>query len=89
VIVEALPDRHGPIGEWKFNQISFRPDKHKAKSELIILEVPALIGSGWQLTSLRKRLFDLGLEFLRVEWLDDITADAGLCRREDVRSRHV
>jgi hypothetical protein len=44
MIVETLPDGHGPIGEWKFNQISFRPDKHKAKSEVVILEVRPLIG---------------------------------------------
>jgi hypothetical protein len=44
VIVETLPDGHGLIGEWKFNQISFRPDKHKAKSEVVVLKVPALIG---------------------------------------------
>jgi hypothetical protein len=40
---KTLPDGHGLIGEWKFNQISFRPDKHKAKSEVVILKVPALI----------------------------------------------
>jgi hypothetical protein len=38
-------------------------------------------------TPLRERLLDLGLGFLRAERLDDIAADAGLSRRDDIRSR--
>ena len=38
-----------------------------------------------EMTSLRKHLFDLGLEFLRAERLYDKAANTGLSGRDDVR----
>jgi hypothetical protein len=40
-------------------------------------------------TTLRECLLDLGLELLCAERLDDVAADAGLSRCDDIRSRQV
>jgi hypothetical protein len=49
------------------------------------LRIEELAAVRSEMTSLRKRLFDLGLEFLRAERLYDKAANTGLSGRDDVR----